>query len=203
MQAIGGGGDGGERRRRLHNHHAPRHFCKSCRRYWTNGGVLRNVPVGGGCRKNKRSKCKTVTAIDSAIELTKSTSKPDNSSLTATAAAAVFGANGSFDRQPPENGGEILATEIGSFSSLMASSEEVIDFLVGDIQTQLEPANKASVVENTVAAAADEELAAALVWGDDGGGRDQGQFDLTAGVDPSYWSQHHWIINDQPLGYFP
>ncbi|XP_028798636.1 dof zinc finger protein DOF3.6-like isoform X2 [Neltuma alba] len=35
----------------------PRHFCKTCRRYWTRGGSLRNVPVGGGCRrKNKRSK---------------------------------------------------------------------------------------------------------------------------------------------------
>nr|AAK76521.1 putative Dof zinc finger protein [Arabidopsis thaliana] len=35
----------------------PRHFCKSCRRYWTKGGALRNVPVGGGSRKNatKRS----------------------------------------------------------------------------------------------------------------------------------------------------
>jgi hypothetical protein len=33
----------------------PRHFCKSCRRYWTKGGVLRNVPVGGGCRKAKRA----------------------------------------------------------------------------------------------------------------------------------------------------
>lgn len=34
----------------------PRYFCKSCRRYWTHGGALRNVPVGGGCRKNKRVK---------------------------------------------------------------------------------------------------------------------------------------------------
>ncbi|XP_059626630.1 dof zinc finger protein DOF5.1-like isoform X2 [Cornus florida] len=34
----------------------PRHFCKTCRRYWTRGGSLRNVPVGGGCRRNKRSK---------------------------------------------------------------------------------------------------------------------------------------------------
>nr|QGH84103.1 dof zinc finger protein DOF5.6 [Lilium regale] len=33
----------------------PRYFCKTCRRYWTKGGSLRNVPVGGGCRKNKRS----------------------------------------------------------------------------------------------------------------------------------------------------
>ncbi|KAK9743191.1 hypothetical protein RND81_03G223200 [Saponaria officinalis] len=33
----------------------PRFFCKTCRRYWTQGGSLRNVPVGGGSRKNKRS----------------------------------------------------------------------------------------------------------------------------------------------------
>ncbi|RWR85637.1 dof zinc finger protein DOF5.6-like protein [Cinnamomum micranthum f. kanehirae] len=32
----------------------PRYFCKTCRRYWTKGGSLRNVPVGGGCRKNKK-----------------------------------------------------------------------------------------------------------------------------------------------------
>ncbi|KAL5808617.1 hypothetical protein ACOSQ3_029308 [Xanthoceras sorbifolium] len=34
----------------------PRYFCKGCRRYWTKGGSLRNVPVGGGCRKNRRGK---------------------------------------------------------------------------------------------------------------------------------------------------
>ncbi|KAK4743726.1 hypothetical protein SAY87_010038 [Trapa incisa] len=34
----------------------PRHFCKACKRYWTRGGTLRSVPVGGGCRKNKRVK---------------------------------------------------------------------------------------------------------------------------------------------------
>ncbi|XWS32020.1 hypothetical protein CRYUN_Cryun23aG0125000 [Craigia yunnanensis] len=33
----------------------PRYFCKTCRRYWTEGGSIRNVPVGGGSRKNKRS----------------------------------------------------------------------------------------------------------------------------------------------------
>ncbi|KAI3716345.1 hypothetical protein L6452_23617 [Arctium lappa] len=34
----------------------PRHFCKNCRRYWTKGGTLRNIPVGGGTRKiTKRS----------------------------------------------------------------------------------------------------------------------------------------------------
>ncbi|MED6147471.1 dof zinc finger protein [Stylosanthes scabra] len=42
----------------------PRHFCKTCRRYWTRGGALRNVPVGGGCRRNKRSKGTTNTTIN-------------------------------------------------------------------------------------------------------------------------------------------
>ncbi|KAE8725769.1 Dof zinc finger protein DOF5.3 [Hibiscus syriacus] len=32
----------------------PRYVCKGCRRYWTKGGSLRNVPVGGGCCKNRR-----------------------------------------------------------------------------------------------------------------------------------------------------
>ncbi|NP_001236626.1 Dof11 [Glycine max] len=36
----------------------PRYFCKSCRRYWTKGGTLRNVPVGGGCRKKRSSSLK-------------------------------------------------------------------------------------------------------------------------------------------------
>ncbi|GKB72877.1 DOF 4.7 domain containing protein [Tanacetum coccineum] len=30
-----------------------RHFCKTCRRYWTKGGALRNVPIRGGCKKKK------------------------------------------------------------------------------------------------------------------------------------------------------
>ncbi|KAL3613584.1 hypothetical protein CASFOL_042618 [Castilleja foliolosa] len=34
----------------------PRHFCKTCRRYWTKGGAIRNVPIGGGCRKTKKIK---------------------------------------------------------------------------------------------------------------------------------------------------
>ncbi|CAI9780248.1 unnamed protein product [Fraxinus pennsylvanica] len=34
----------------------PRYLCKGCRRYWTKGGSLRNVPVGGGCRKRRRGK---------------------------------------------------------------------------------------------------------------------------------------------------
>ncbi|XP_030457545.1 dof zinc finger protein DOF3.1-like [Syzygium oleosum] len=34
----------------------PRHFCKNCKRYWTKGGSLRNIPVGGGTRKSSSTK---------------------------------------------------------------------------------------------------------------------------------------------------
>ncbi|KAL3524431.1 hypothetical protein ACH5RR_017265 [Cinchona calisaya] len=40
----------------------PRYLCKTCRRYWTEGGTLRNLPVGGGSRKNnKRSSSSSPT----------------------------------------------------------------------------------------------------------------------------------------------
>lgn len=43
----------------------PRHFCKACKRYWTKGGALRNVPIGGGCRKSKKtSKSSSVDSKD-------------------------------------------------------------------------------------------------------------------------------------------
>ncbi|XP_076961117.1 uncharacterized protein LOC143637671 [Bidens hawaiensis] len=41
----------------------PRYFCKSCRRYWTKGGTLRNVPVGGGCRKNNKRNSSSSSSV--------------------------------------------------------------------------------------------------------------------------------------------
>ncbi|XP_010245314.1 PREDICTED: dof zinc finger protein DOF1.4-like [Nelumbo nucifera] len=54
-----------------YNRSQPRHFCKACKRHWTNGGTLRNVPVGGG-HKNKRLKTTptTTTASNSATTTT-------------------------------------------------------------------------------------------------------------------------------------
>ncbi|XP_016439350.1 dof zinc finger protein DOF3.4-like [Nicotiana tabacum] len=58
-----------------YNFSQPRHFCKSCRRYWTHGGTLRDIPVGGGSRKNaKRSR--TIT--------TNNTSNSTSSCLSST-----------------------------------------------------------------------------------------------------------------------
>ncbi|XP_042507285.1 dof zinc finger protein DOF3.4-like isoform X2 [Macadamia integrifolia] len=51
----------------------PRHFCKTCRRYWTKGGALRNVPIGGGCRKNKNT-CVSTSAGKSSTAKVKTVS---------------------------------------------------------------------------------------------------------------------------------
>ncbi|KAA8528579.1 hypothetical protein F0562_035934 [Nyssa sinensis] len=48
-----------------YNFSQPRHFCKSCRRYWTRGGTLRNVPVGGGTRKSSYKRSRTTSTSSS------------------------------------------------------------------------------------------------------------------------------------------
>ncbi|XP_055828117.1 dof zinc finger protein DOF4.6-like [Solanum dulcamara] len=71
----------------------PRYFCKTCRRYWTEGGSLRNVPVGGGSRKNKRSNnnssnsnnnksSSTSTSISSSKKLLTDLANPNDLNLT-------------------------------------------------------------------------------------------------------------------------
>ncbi|KAL1369389.1 dof zinc finger protein DOF3.5-like [Arachis hypogaea] len=55
----------------------PRYFCKGCRRYWTKGGSLRNVPVGGGCRKNRRGN-KTLRQSLEGLNFKNSSSSPSH-----------------------------------------------------------------------------------------------------------------------------
>eukprot|EP00267_Zea_mays_P005415 NP_001141831.1 Dof zinc finger protein DOF2.2 [Zea mays] len=63
----------------------PRHFCKACRRYWTRGGALRNVPVGGGCRRNtKRSSKKSSRGGGAGATAATSSSSTTSTSTTAT-----------------------------------------------------------------------------------------------------------------------
>ncbi|KAK4421487.1 Dof zinc finger protein DOF4.6 [Sesamum alatum] len=58
----------------------PRYFCKTCRRYWTEGGSLRNIPVGGGSRKNKKSSSSSssTTTTTLSTSTTTSSSSPAN-----------------------------------------------------------------------------------------------------------------------------
>ncbi|KAK1265584.1 Dof zinc finger protein DOF5.1 [Acorus gramineus] len=81
----------------------PRHFCKTCRRYWTRGGALRNVPVGGGCRRNKRS------------SKSSSSSKSPNPGSSSSSAAAAAGPSAS-DLMPPPPQLPFMASLHHSFS---------------------------------------------------------------------------------------
>ncbi|KAM0866115.1 hypothetical protein ACQ4PT_042832 [Festuca glaucescens] len=45
-----------------YNTSQPRHYCRSCRRYWTKGGSLRNVPIGGRSRKGTSSSSSSSSA---------------------------------------------------------------------------------------------------------------------------------------------
>ncbi|PON54037.1 Zinc finger, Dof-type [Parasponia andersonii] len=50
-----------------YNFSQPRHFCKACRRYWTHGGTLRDIPIGGGSRKNAKRSRTTSGAVSAVV----------------------------------------------------------------------------------------------------------------------------------------
>ncbi|XP_038898545.1 dof zinc finger protein DOF3.4-like [Benincasa hispida] len=95
---------------------SPRHFCKNCRRYWTKGGALRNIPVGGGTRKNsKRAVAATVKRPPSSSS---SPSLTNPNPITVPDHNPIRGYGGGLD----------IA---GSFSSLLASNGQFGNLLEG------------------------------------------------------------------------
>ncbi|PKU71888.1 Dof zinc finger protein DOF3.5 [Dendrobium catenatum] len=56
----------------------PRYLCKGCRRYWTKGGSLRSIPVGGGFRENHRGKsAKFISTLSSSLPSPPNSFRPD------------------------------------------------------------------------------------------------------------------------------
>ncbi|OIV99965.1 hypothetical protein TanjilG_26303 [Lupinus angustifolius] len=138
----------------------PRHFCKTCRRYWTKGGVLRNVPVGGGCRKSKpsnnNSSSETETTTAATEHNSNSHSSSESSSLTlateAVSAPKTFNSDsnnnndsksftpfsnpafetGALEHQQ-QQGTEDCAifSEIGSFTRSITSTNDTLQFGFG------------------------------------------------------------------------
>ncbi|TVU49382.1 hypothetical protein EJB05_00690, partial [Eragrostis curvula] len=91
----------------------PRHFCRACRRYWTLGGSLRNVPVGGSTRKRPRPATRALTAaVASLAAATTATASPSSCgpfARFASPAAAPTPAAG-----PALNGGLLSSLLLGS-----------------------------------------------------------------------------------------
>lgn len=96
----------------------PRHFCKNCKRYWTKGGILRNIPVGGSSRKN------TKRSSSSSIKRT-STSSAENSKTELFATPAVP----AFDQNSP------ILDANGPFGSLLVSNGPEIGNLLGALNS--------------------------------------------------------------------
>ncbi|EEF29991.1 dof zinc finger protein DOF5.7 [Ricinus communis] len=98
----------------------PRHFCKTCRRYWTKGGALRNVPIGGGCRKNKKMKSSSRLSGDSK-DSSGSSEIGGFKFFHGISPAMDFNLGGlSFPRLSPSSGG--LYNQFSSFGDMSATS---------------------------------------------------------------------------------
>uniref|UniRef100_A0A0D9ZPE6 Dof zinc finger protein n=1 Tax=Oryza glumipatula TaxID=40148 RepID=A0A0D9ZPE6_9ORYZ len=108
----------------------PRYFCKTCRRYWTEGGSLRNVPVGGGSRKNKRSSSSAASASPASASTANSvvTSASMSMSMASTGGGAsknpklVHEGAQDLNLAFPHHGGLQAPGEFPAFPSLESSS---------------------------------------------------------------------------------
>ncbi|CAN0876972.1 Dof zinc finger protein DOF5.4 [Linum grandiflorum] len=194
----------------------PRHFCKGCRRYWTKGGVLRNVPVGGGCRKNKRSKkpnhSSTTVPQDQPKSDPNDHSSSESSSLSASAAQPPAPEpihsstsdlnNGTKNHDVLNRIGESklfgsfdtapdcgIFQEIGSFTSLIGSSADTLPFeFVGTTPVDL--------IDQTAVGDSRSRSGGGfgpLDWEEAGGGSGStALFDLPG----SYWNQSQWTTTN-------
>ncbi|KAJ8500332.1 hypothetical protein OPV22_010884 [Ensete ventricosum] len=210
----------------------PRHFCRSCRRYWTKGGVLRNVPVGGGCRKSKRSSASSSKPPPAAADkehqrrrLSSSASRCSSESTNlavATISAAPFPGqtllNSQFSNPNPPFESPLQVDpplcpvpEIfpnpaaGTFTA--APAPEMLDFSLSDPSPTQEKAAEVIRLEfiGQTAASAPRPIGGSggLAALGWSGPVDPTVFDLTSTVDPTaYWNQSHWEDAD-PTIYLP
>ena len=101
----------------------PRYFCKTCRRYWTEGGSLRNVPVGGGSRKNKRSSSGIVSSAAAAAVSTSAASGTVPVGLAAKSQKLMHEGAHDLNLAFPHHQGRILhPSEFAAFPSLESSN---------------------------------------------------------------------------------
>ncbi|XVF59508.1 hypothetical protein PTKIN_Ptkin07bG0281500 [Pterospermum kingtungense] len=103
-----------------YNFSQPRHFCKCCRRYWTHGGTLRDIPVGGGTRKNAKRSRNTTTPTTTTTNAAPTTTSHHNFPLHATPVLLPLSANhGSFGVAGECKGNGGGGSICGGFTSLL------------------------------------------------------------------------------------
>ncbi|XP_078163563.1 uncharacterized protein LOC144558595 [Carex rostrata] len=182
----------------------PRHFCKACRRYWTKGGVLRNVPVGGGCRKSKRSSSTSKSSKSTSAKYCKHTAAAAARSTSDTSTVTSVDPNSNTDH------GMIFSETCGAElpSQLIAPNIGDLEFNFPDPKTK--PDEPAQIAETdflpTFQAQSSSDGVVAFPGLDWSLPVDPALFDLTTGtVDMgSFWNQNNWgDASADPALYLP
>ncbi|RZR70439.1 hypothetical protein BHM03_00000045 [Ensete ventricosum] len=130
----------------------PRHFCKACRRYWTRGGAIRNVPVGGGCRRNKRTKSAGGSASRSSTTNTQTGAASSSSTATSSGVGGAITSNALLPPQLPFMASlhplpDFGATNFGmSFSGIQPM--DTLDYQLGGGSGSGAPGGSAIGMEN-------------------------------------------------------
>ncbi|KAJ0986831.1 hypothetical protein J5N97_005187 [Dioscorea zingiberensis] len=177
----------------------PRHFCKSCRRYWTRGGVLRNVPVGGGSRKpsssSSSSSNKKPSPSSKKPSLTPSPSpSPSPSSISSPIVPPI--PNRSSE---PQTSSEML-TGNGATPSILGFSGVSVPAPIAVEEIRITGFEDEATQEEFIPFQGGR-LSGSMFTG--GGDIDPGLFELTSSVDPAaFWntpSGGHWGVADPSL----
>ncbi|TKW20976.1 hypothetical protein SEVIR_4G192500v4 [Setaria viridis] len=117
----------------------PRHFCRACRRYWTKGGHLRNVPVGGGCRKPRPRRPAAAAADGRGKDGVHRDGKAPRSGFAGAASSSSPTAAG--DADAPVSGAFSVVTEpsVPRSGGVAEASAETGSFAAGDTRALLVP----------------------------------------------------------------
>ncbi|GAB2293405.1 hypothetical protein Dimus_027605 [Dionaea muscipula] len=110
----------------------PRHYCKSCRRYWTKGGALRNVPVGGGTRRSTTKRSSDSKRQNPKPASNPSTQSPNSNPEPDSTPGSNSNPTAAADDHEVQQGDNRMSMEMpGSFWSLFASNLQFGNLMAG------------------------------------------------------------------------
>ncbi|TVU49385.1 hypothetical protein EJB05_00693, partial [Eragrostis curvula] len=117
----------------------PRHFCRACRRYWTLGGSLRNVPIGGSTRKRPRP-ARPTRALAAAVASSSAAATTATAASSSSSSCGPFATFASPVATPATAVGPALSG--GLLSSLLLGSAPLLEGRLG-----LDPAGAADLAQ--------------------------------------------------------
>lgn len=123
----------------------PRFLCKNCKRYWTKGGTLRNIPVGGGSRKSTKrsSNTKKPATSKSAPEKQEPISASESVINNKDQDGSLLDIGGRFSSLLEVNNGQF-----GNMREGLSSNESPIMQLGEFSQNQNNPGLESSLISN-------------------------------------------------------